>query len=185
MAITFVVYLNLIHSMKQFLKVLAISTLPFAFFACSKKMQTFQFGNTSPQETSTALNLKIENLPIETATTSSENTEMVLLTNPSIIVAKQFNEPTKIESKANVEMPTFKQRFIQKAITKKIKKIEKNLQVSKNMKLGIIIAAVSLLVLIIVAAGLLGGLSGLFWLLGGLGLLTGLLIMLLVALDVI
>lgn len=169
--------------MKKFIKLLAISFLPFAFFACSKKMTAFQFGTLSHQETVTAsANVNSENSSISTA--SNENENVVVLENPAIFTAKQLSEPTKLESVEKIEKPTFKQRLIQKAVAKKIQKIEK-LQMTSNMKLGIIIAAVSLLVLIIVAAGLLGGLSGLFWLLGGLGLLTGLLIMLLVALDVI
>ena len=172
--------------MKKFIKVLAISTLPLAFFACSKKMTAFQFGTLSHQETVTAsANVNTENLPI-TASNENEGTE-VALTSPAIFTAKQLTEPVAIESIKSVEKiekPTFKQRLIQKAVAKKIQKIEK-LQMTSNMKLGIIIAAISLLVLIVVAAGLLGGLSSLFWLLGGLGLLTGLMIMLLVALDVI
>jgi hypothetical protein len=169
--------------MKTIIKLLAISVLPLAFSACSKKMTAFQFGTLSHQETVTAsANVNTENSSI---TTSSDETEgVVVIENPTTFTAKQLNEPTKLESIEKFEKPTLKQRLIQKAVAKKIKKTEK-LQMSSNMKLGIIIAAVSLLVLIIVAAGLLGGLSGLFWLLGGLGLLTGFLIILLVALDVI
>jgi hypothetical protein len=169
--------------MKKFIKVLAISILPLAFFACSKKMTAFQFGTLSHQETVTAsINVNDENLPISASNDDQE--EKVAITNPSIFNAHQITKPTNVEPIVKIEKPTFKQRLIQKAVAKKIQKIEK-LQMSSNMKLGLIIAAVSLLVLIVVAAGLLGGLSGLFWLLGGLGLLTGLLIMLLVALDVI
>lgn len=169
--------------MKKFIKLLAISTLPFAFFACSKKMTAFQFGTLSHQENVTAsTNVNSESSPITASNENEGNVEV--LNNPAIFTAKQLNVATKVESVEKVEKPTFKQRLIQKAVAKKIQKMEK-VQMKSNMKLGLIIAAVSLLVLIIVAAGLLGGLSGLFWLLGGLGLLTGLLIMLLVALDVI
>jgi sterol desaturase/sphingolipid hydroxylase (fatty acid hydroxylase superfamily) len=146
-------------------------------------MTAFQFGTLSHQESVTAsTNVNTENASI---TISSDETEdVVVLENPAIFNAKQLSEPTNLESVEKVKKQTFKQRIIQKSFAKKIQKMER-VQMSSNMKLGIIIAAVSLLVLIIVAAGLLGGLSGLFWLLGGLGLLTGLLIMLLVALDVI
>ena len=146
-------------------------------------MTAFQFGTLSHQQTVTAsANINTEN---SSFTTSSDTNEgVVVLDNPAIFTAKQLTEPIKVEPTVKNEKPTFKQRLIQKAVVKKIQKMER-VQMTSNMKLGIIIAAVSLLVLIIVAAGLLGGLSNLFWLLGGLGLLTGLLIMLLVALDVI
>ena len=172
--------------MKKFIKVLAITTLPLSFFACSKKMTAFQFGTLSHQETVTASThiISTDNSPIATASNDNEGVE-VALENPAIFTAKQLTNSKNLESIEKIEKPTFKQRFAQKVMAKKIQKMEKGMQVSGNMKLGIIIACVSLLVLIIVAAGLLGGLSGLFWLLGGLGLLTGLMIMLLVALDVI
>ena len=169
--------------MKKNIKLLAISFLPFAFFACSKKMTAFQFGTLSHQETATASsNFNTNSSSISTV--SIDKKEVVILENPAIFTAKQLTESAKLKFVEKIEKPTFKQRLIQKAVAKKIQKIEK-LQMKSNMKLGLVIAAVSLLVLIIVAAGLLGGLSNLFWLLGGLGLLTGLLIMLLVALDVI
>ena len=146
-------------------------------------MTAFQFGTLSHQQTVTAsANINTENSSF--ITSSDTNEGVVVLDNPAIFTAKQLTEPIKVEPTVKNEKPTFKQRLIQKAVVKKIQKMER-VQMTSNMKLGIIIAAVSLLVLIIVAAGLLGGLSNLFWLLGGLGLLTGLLIMLLVALDVI
>ena len=169
--------------MKKNIKLLAISFLPFAFFACSKKMTAFQFGTLSHQETATASSNSNTNSS-SISTLSIDKKEVVILENPAIFTAKQLTESAKLKFVEKIEKPTFKQRLIQKAVAKKIQKIEK-LQMKSNMKLGLVIAAVSLLVLIIVAAGLLGGLSNLFWLLGGLGLLTGLLIMLLVALDVI
>ena len=169
--------------MKNFIKVLAVSSLPFAFFACSKKMQTFQFGN-HPERGTAAISSNMTTDNFSVASTEKGNS-VLELNNPAIEVAKQTNQPNKLETATTAERPTFKQRIAQKMIVKKIQKLEKAQEKGNYLKLGIVIAAVSLLVLIIVAAGLLGGLSGLFWLLGGLGLLTGLLIILLDVLDVI
>jgi hypothetical protein len=162
----------------------AVSSL---FSSCSKKMQAFQFGNTPAQTFHSNTNV----LPDSKVSASIENVlETSIIENPAIIAAKTItsSRPATSESTISEVKPSFKQKLAQKIIVKKIQKLEKGKGkggMSDKMKLGLVIALVSLLVLIIVAAGLLGGLSQLFWLLGGLGLLAGLLIMLLALLEVI
>lgn len=159
----------------------AVSSL---FSSCSKKMQAYQFGN-SPAQTNSSANT----LSDSKASASLEGiSETSMIENPAINAAKTItsSKPTASESTISEVKPSFKQKLAQKIIAKKIQKLEKKGGgMNDKMKLGLVIALVSLLVLIIVSAGLLGGLSGLFWLLGGLGFLTGLLIMLLVLLEVI
>lgn len=170
--------------MKNLTKTIIIAFAVSSLFSCSKKMQAFQFGN-SPAQTYSSTNA----LSDSKVSASIENvSETSIIENPAIIAAKNItsSKPTTSESTISEVKPSFKQKLVQKMIAKKIQKIEKGRGgMDDKMKLGLIIALVSLLVLIIVAAGLLGGLSNLFWLLGGLGLLAGLLIMLLSLLDVI
>jgi len=167
--------------MKNLTKSIIIAFVASSLFSCSKKMQAFQFGNTPAQ-----ISYANTTAPSDSKVSASieDVSEISIIENPAIIAAKNI-----IASKSSTSevKPSFKQKVAQKIIAKKIQKLEKKGRGGMNdkMKLGLVIAAVSLLVLIIVAAGLLGGLSNLFWLLGGLGLLAGLLIMLLALLEVI
>ena len=166
--------------MKNLTKTVIVAFAVSSLFSCSKKMQAFQFGNTPSQTTYSSTSEVSDSKISASIQDASEN---IILQNPAIITAKNITTP--ISSTSEVK-PSFKQKLAQKIIAKKIQKLEKGRGgMSDKMKLGLVIALVSLLVLIIVAAGLLGGLSNLFWLLGGLGLLTGLLIMLLALLEVI
>jgi len=170
---------------------LAILALTATLCACSKKVTTFRFGQ--PYHTTTATTTSEDILTEEAtiATSSTDETPNATTCEP-VIVAKSMVTPSGTKTieaeKTPVAKPSLKQKIATKIIAKKIEKLEKQNKgggMNDKMKLGIVIAAVSLLVLIVVAAGLLGGLSSLFWLLGGLGLLTGLVIILLAALDVI
>jgi hypothetical protein len=167
--------------MKNVVKVLVSSFLLYAFVSCTKKTQTFQFGHY-PERTMVAdpVILLPENFP--TASISNEN---LYLAKPAIVLQKQIRKSVAAEKVVTDKKPTFKQQMVQKLLVRKIQKMEEAQAKGNYLKVGIVIAAVSLLILIVVAAGLLGGLSSLFWLIGGLGLLTGLLLILLDVLDVI
>lgn len=169
--------------MKNLRKTIILAIAASTLFSCSKKMQSFQFGSPAHQNAQTTSSTTVAD-----NATASTNTEMEAIETASapVVVAKAVTKSTIVENTPNADVkPSFKQKLAQKIIAKKIQKIEKKGGMDDKMKLGLVIALVSLLVLIITGAGLLGGLSGLFWLLGGLGLLTGLVIMLLVLLDVI
>ena len=170
--------------MKNLTKTIIIAIAVSSLFSCSKKMQAFQFGK-APAQTYSSTNAQADS---KVSASSEDVSRTSMIENPAIIAAKNITsfKPAVSKSAISEVKPSFKQKLVQRMIAKKIQKIEKGSGgMTDKMKLGLVIALVSLLVLIIVAAGLLGGLSGLFWLLGGLGLLVGLLIMLLSFLDVI
>ncbi len=147
-----------------------------SLFSCSKKVQTFQFGNQPYLPASTQNNVKtVEN-------TISANTETNIITespvNEAIAAAKLITtQPSKTQFS---EKPNFKQRVLQKVIAKKIQKLEKKGGLDDKMKLGIVIALIGLLFIVIGSL-----ISNLLGFLGVLALLIGLVIILLVALDMI
>jgi hypothetical protein len=167
--------------MKNLTKTILIAFIASSLFSCSKKMQAFQFGN-NPATTNSSTNTDFK-----ASASLEDDSKISMIENPAVIAAKTItsSKPNASETTISEVKPSYKQKLAQKIIAKKIQKLEKKGGMNDKMKLGLVIALVSLLVLIIVAAGLLGGLSNLFWLLGGLGLLAGLLIMLLVLLEVI
>ena len=173
--------------MKNLTKTLVIAfAVSSLFSSCSKKMQAFQFGNAPSHSTYSNTNATVTDS--KASASVNDVSETSIIENPAVVAAKNIivTKNGNPESTTSEVKPSFKQKLAQKIIAKKIQKLEKGRGgMNDTMKLGLVIALVSLLVLIIVAAGLLGGLSNLFWLLGGLGLLGGLLIMLLSFLDVI
>ena len=171
--------------MKNFKKSILILFSASLLLSCSKKMQAFQFGITPIHTTISEVTEKEVNLLSSTIATNDETVNSTNLNeNPAIAAAKEMIAAKAIKSEVR---PSLKQKLAQKIIAKKIQKLEKKGFGGMNdkMKLGLVIALVSLLVLIITSVALLGALSNLFWLLGGLGLLTGLVIMLLALLEVI
>lgn len=174
--------------MKHFHKSLAFVLLTIALFSCSKKLQTFRFGQPYYQQNSvnTALPKAEESMkPTEEQVVSASATtsEIATATPEAVAVAKsiKMNAPettlAKEETKPNEKL-SLKQKMAQK-IQKKIQKQMGKSGVSGNLRTGIIIAAIGLLLLIIAGVGGFGGASGVFWVLGAVALVVGLVIVLL------
>jgi uncharacterized membrane protein len=141
-----------------------------------------------------------QNQAYHTKTKAAETTEAKVEEN-AVVEASLYEEKTidakelkKVESfkkvaeyrenlkNADKSTLTKKQSKLLKKLDNKLEKLEKKSQnkggISSLMKTGIIIAAIGLLVLILTAAGIFGGISGLFWALGGIAFLAGLIIIL-------
>jgi len=173
--------------MKHLHKSLAALFLTIVLFSCSKKVQTFHFGQPYYNQNSTANStipqpeeaVKTEEQPM---TVSTEKAQSMLLPE-AVTVAKSINEKpaTTVINKENkpTEKLTFKQKVAQKIIGKKLEKQMGKSGVSGNLRTGIIIAAIGLLLLIIAGVGGFGGASGVFWVLGAVALVIGLVIVLL------
>jgi len=171
--------------MKNLFKTLVIISISIGIFSCSKKVTTFNFGKPYHDQQEPLVKESVNPGEEEIITASTPESPVVIQKQEIIDIKPAAVVDSKKIATVKAEKPTFKERIVTKMLKKKIAKIENKQDIDNNMKIGIVIAAVSLVVLIVVAAGLLGGLSSLFWLLGGLGLLTGLIIILLSALDVI
>ncbi len=178
--------------MKKFLQNVLVISISMGIFSCSKKVTTFNFGK--PYHDQSVNNYKAQDVKIlneaiildEQASASIE-TSVTEVKPVSIKIEETSAKSLEIINTPVVEKKksAFKDRLITKMIKKKIEKLEKGPALEKNMKIGIIIAAISLAVLITVAIGGFGVLSTPFWILGVLGLLGGATIIVLSALDVI
>lgn len=177
--------------MKHLHKSLTVLCLSVALFSCSKKLQTFKFGQPYYQNnTATAQDRVPEAAPVSTdeanvsAQTSSAD-GAVVTTPEAVAVAKAIKASSTQESTAPMakETTTKEKLSLKEKLAKKVnKKIQKEMGksgVSGNLRTGIIVAAIGLLVLIIAGIGGFGGASGVFWILGAIALLIGLIIILL------
>ena len=172
--------------MKHLHKSLMAICLTFALFSCSKKVQTFRFGQPYYQENSAkAVQPNPTNIQQEESmhASSAQQHQIEPTATEAIVVAKSIkesNNAVKIEPTENkpVEKLSLKEK-VTKKINKKIQKQMGRSGVSGNLRTGIIIAAIGLLLLIIAGVGGFGGASGVFWVLGAVALVIGLVIVLL------
>ncbi len=175
--------------MKHLHKIFTTFCLSAALFSCSKKVHTFQFGQPYYQNPVSADNrVKQDISPEKTGIAEASVVEKATLTTPEAIqVATALKDASKTAPTKNdaPEKLTFKQKLAKK-VAAKIKKQNEKIQkqtgktgVTGNLRIGIIVAGIGLLVLIIAGIGGFGGASGVFWILGAIALLIGLIIILL------
>ena len=176
--------------MKHLHKSLTVLCLSVVLFSCSKKLQTFKFGQPYYHNNSASAQKNITETPVaneEENTTAQVSTgnEAVAVTPEAIAVAKAVKSSSPKESVEPIttESTSKEKLSLKEKIAKKVnKKIQKEMGksgVSGNLRTGIIVAAIGLLVLIIAGIGGFGGASGVFWILGAIALLIGLIIILL------
>lgn len=177
--------------MKHLHKSLTVLCLSVALFSCSKKLQTFKFGQPYYQNNTATAQQNAPEAPIaneerNSTVEASTNHEAVVTATPDAIAVvkavkasstKKSVEPIATESTSKEKL-SLKEK-IAKKVNKKIQKQMGKTGVSGNLRIGIIVAAIGLLVLIIAGIGGFGGASGVFWILGAIALLIGLIIILL------
>lgn len=173
--------------MKHIHRSLTLVLATIALFSCSKKLQTFRFGQPYYQQNSA------NNAPAplkeganeleQPITVSTSESEPVAIAPEAVAIAKELDKKPvstlSTEENKPAEKLSFKQKVAKKIIGKKIQKEMGRSGVSGNLRTGIIIAAIGLLLLIIAGVGGFGGASGVFWVLGAVALVIGLVIVLL------
>jgi uncharacterized membrane protein len=173
--------------MKHLSKPFVALCILLSLFSCSKKVTTFQFGQPYHQNNSAKTETASEKLTQPETEDFSKLPVAEKTHSESPLQEKEalttLLEPTKAEASETkpTEKPTFKQKMLKKAVAKIQKKQDKGglSGLSKNMRIGILIAAIGLLILIMTAIIGFGGASGIFWFLGAVALLVGLIIILL------
>lgn len=176
---------------KNLTKIFAITTLTFSFFACSKKVQTFQFGQpyyqapTTASTATPAANSNLETAETNALTSSAENdvqSAAATQLSDALVAAKQFQATATTTPSADKvsEKPSLKQKMLTKYLNKKVQKLNKEngrSGVSGNLRLGIILAAIGLILCLVATVA--GGAGVIFWLLGIILLVIGLILILL------
>ncbi|MBC7389455.1 MAG: hypothetical protein H7329_09615 [Opitutaceae bacterium] len=177
--------------MKKFIQNLLIISVSLGIFSCSKKVTTFNFGKPYHDQQLSACKVQDIKMSDESIvlndelTTASSGTEIQAAEPVKVNIQRaETTSPATPNKVTNKEKPSFKEKMVAKMLKKKIEKMEKNQALDKKIVIGIVIASIGLLFLILAVA--FGGAPGtIFFILGAIGLVAGLLIILLSALDVI